>query len=142
VDLESAANGRGARRPEGAAVSRRPADPAVVKTLKGSVPLGARRKPGDWGPRKAHEGTVAKATGRRGGEIPRGRENQEGSGLPVVVHPIAGRWRILAESKALKATLSTREFFGFARFSDSSRANVTKVTASERGQRLCEGETP
>jgi len=69
-------------------------------------------------------------------------KHQEGSGLPVMVHPIAGGCRIFAESKALKATLATRWVFGFARFSYSSRANVTKVTASERGQRLCEGEKP
>jgi hypothetical protein len=81
LDLESAADGKGARRSEGAAVSRRQADPAVVKTLKGSVPLGAGRKPGDWWFREAHEGTDAQAPGRRGGETPRGQENQEGSGL-------------------------------------------------------------
>jgi len=77
-----------------------------------------------------------------GGKPLEAGKNQEGSGLPVMVHPIAGRWRILAESKALKATLATRWVIGFARFSDSSRANVTKVTASERGQRLCKGEKP
>jgi len=124
------------------AVSRRQANLTVVNTLKDSVPLGLRRKFGDWWSSEVHEGTEAQASGRREGETPRGRENQEGSGLPVVVHPIAGGWRILAESKALKATRSTRWFFGFARFSDSSGANVTKVTASERGQRLCEGEKP
>jgi len=114
----------------------------VVNTLKGSVPLGVGRKPRAWWSREAHEGTGAQASGRRGGETPRGRENQEGSGLLEMVHPIFGWWRIFTESKALKATLAAREFFGFTRFSDSSQANVMKVTASERRQRLCEGETP
>jgi len=77
-NLEPTADGEGARRPEGAAVSRRQADPAVVKTLKGSVPLGAGRKPGDWWFREAHEGTDAQAPGRRGGETPRGHEKPGG----------------------------------------------------------------
>jgi len=39
LSSESAARGRGARRPEGAAVSRRQADLAVVNTLEGNEPL-------------------------------------------------------------------------------------------------------
>jgi len=56
LDLESAADGKGARRPEGAAVSRRQADPAVVKTLKGSVPLDVGRKLSVRWSCEAHEG--------------------------------------------------------------------------------------
>jgi len=67
-NLEPTADGEGAGRPEGAAVSRRQADPAVVKTLKGSVPLGAGRKPGDWWFREAHEGIRRASEGpTRGG---------------------------------------------------------------------------
>jgi hypothetical protein len=54
-------------------------------------------------------GPLRKRRAVAGGKPLEAEKNQEGSGLPVVVHPIAGWWRILAESKALKATLATRE---------------------------------
>lgn len=107
-DLESAADGEGERRPEGAAVSRRQADPAVVKTLKGSMPGFAGRKLGERWLRKAQEGIRRASAGPTRGDTPRGQENQEGSGLPCVVHPMHGRCRILTESKALKVKLSAR----------------------------------
>jgi hypothetical protein len=54
-------------------------------------------------------GSGAQASGRRRGEPPRGRKDQEGSGLAASGSPHFRRCRILAESKALKATLSVRE---------------------------------
>jgi hypothetical protein len=60
---ELVAPGRGDRRPEGAAVSRRPADPAVVKTLEGSGPLDAGRKLWIRKGRQAHEGILGASRG-------------------------------------------------------------------------------
>jgi len=69
LDLESVANGKGARRSEGAAVSRRQADPAVVKTLKGSVLLDVGRKLSVRWSREAHEGIRRVSDGPlRGGD--------------------------------------------------------------------------
>ena len=114
----------------------------MVNTLKGSVPLGTRRKPGARGSREAHEGTGAQATGRRGGETPKGRktpggQRPSGDGSPH-------RWRVsnLRREQSLEGDAHDETVFRVYSVFLLVGANVTKVTASERGQRLCEGEKP
>jgi hypothetical protein len=87
-------------------------------------------------------GPARKRRAVAGGKPLEVKKTRRAAAFRSMVHPISGGWRIFTESKALKATLEAREFFGFTRFSDSSQANAMKVTASERRQRLCEGETP
>jgi hypothetical protein len=74
------------------------------------------------------------------GEILRGQNTRRAAAFRCG-SPRNGRWRILAESKALKATLP----FCCALGSLGARpavANVTRVTAPERARRLREGEKP
>jgi hypothetical protein len=56
-------------------------------------------------------------------------------------HPVPDRWRILAESKALKVKLPPSRISGSLGVRKAV-ANATRVTASGRVRRLREGEKP
>jgi hypothetical protein len=74
------------------------------------------------------------------GEILRGQNTRRAAAFRCG-SPRNGRWRILAESKALKATLPPSRISGSLGVRKAV-ANATRVTASGRVRRLREGEKP
>jgi hypothetical protein len=74
----------------------------VVNTLKSSLLLGFLRKSRALD--KLMRGSAAQATGRREGDSLRGQNTKRAPAYRVG-SPLLERYRILAESKALKATV-------------------------------------
>jgi hypothetical protein len=89
---------------------------------------------------KLKRGSVAQAPSRHEGELLRGQNTRRAAAFRCG-SPRTGRWRILAESKALKATLPLRCALSSLR-ARPAVANATRVTAPERVRRLREGERP
>jgi hypothetical protein len=138
---ESTVRARSAKGQKGRRSRKRQANLTVVHTLKCSERLGVRFYLHRQAASEAHEGNrLRKRRSRRGGELLRGRNTRRAAAFRSDSTRI-GRWRILAESKALKATLPFYRAMGSPE-ARSAVANATRVTASGRARMLCEGEKP